>query len=168
MSFREIVIEKQRIEYEGLFDAHELHHIIDYYFREKGYDKRETRNMENTTPEGKYVEIEITPWKKTTDYHRNIIKMKIYMSKMRDVEVEKDNTKIKLQNGRVQFVIDAFLEYDYDDRWENKPIHQFIRTLFDKYFYKPYTDKYKGVLLEDTRLIVDMIKRYFNLFEIYA
>lgn len=167
MALREIVIDHMRLDYEGLFDARELHHMIDYYFREKGYDKRETKNYEKVTPEGRYIELELTPWKKTTDYIRNIIKVRLIMSSVKDVEIEKDNTKIKLQRGRVQFVIDGFFDYDYDNRWDYNPVHVFIRTIFDKYFFKTYWDKYKGVLIEDTNMLHNMIKNYFNLFKAY-
>lgn len=164
MAERELIVDHIRLTYEGLFDAKELFAIIDKYFREKGYDKRELRNIEQVKPEGKYVEIEILPWKKTTDYVRNEIWMRMVMSEVKEVEVEKDGVKVKLNQGKIQVVIDGYYTTDYENRWEQKPTFFLVRTLFDKYFLKSYTDKYKGVLVEDTHLLHSTIKAFLNLY----
>ena len=64
MSEREVVIDKMRMGYEGLFDVSELYKLIDGWLREKGYDKREKRMAEKVTEGGKFIEWEIEPWKK--------------------------------------------------------------------------------------------------------
>src|SRR3989338_5988794 len=108
MAERELIVDHVRLTYEGLFDAKELYNIIDTYFREKGYDKRELRNIEQVKPEGKYVEIEWLPWKKTTHYIRNEIWIRLVMSDVKEVEVEKEGVKVKLNQGKIQIVIDGY------------------------------------------------------------
>ncbi|MDP2750223.1 MAG: hypothetical protein Q8O89_05300, partial [Nanoarchaeota archaeon] len=90
---RELVVDRIRLTYEGLFDAKDLFAIMDKFFREKGYDKRELRNIEQVKPEGKYVELEVIPWKKTTDYFRNELWVRTILSELKEVEVEKDGVK---------------------------------------------------------------------------
>jgi len=43
MAEREVVIDKMRMSYEGLFKVTDLYKLIDGWLREKGYDKREKR-----------------------------------------------------------------------------------------------------------------------------
>lgn len=164
MAERELIVDHIRLEYEGLFDARELLSMIDRYFRDKGYDKRELRNIEQVKPEGKYVEIEYLPWKKTTDYVKNEIWIRLIMSDLKEVEVEKDGVKVKLNQGKIQFVFDGYLTTDYENRWEAKPTFFLVRTLFDKYFLKTYIDKYKGVLVDDVQLLHSTIKSFLNLY----
>jgi hypothetical protein len=139
--------------------------MIDEWFRWKGYDKRENKNIEIVKPEGKFIEIELEPWKKVTDYAKNVLKIRIQMFDVKEVEVEKDKTKLKLNQGRVQFVFDAFLETDYEARWEGKPIFYFIRTVFDKYFYKPFTAGFERGVKEDLVHLQSQIKSFLNLYK---
>ena len=53
MAETRIVIDKLRIQYEGLFSVAELYQLIDNWLREKGYDKMERKNVEKVTPKGK-------------------------------------------------------------------------------------------------------------------
>ncbi len=165
MAEREVMLDKLRLTYEGLFSVAELYTMIDEWFREKGYDKRENKNIEVVDPDGKSIEIVIEPWKKVTDYAKNVIKIRIVMTHIKDVEVEKDGTKIKLNQGKVQFVFDAFLETDYESRWEGKPIFYFIRTVFDKYFYKPFTAGFQMGVKADTMDLHQRIKSFLNLYK---
>ena len=89
MTERELIVDHMRIQYEGLFDATELYKLIDRFFRDKGYDKRDLKNVEKVRPQGKFIEIELLPWKKTTDYFKNEIKVRMIMEDLKDVEVEK-------------------------------------------------------------------------------
>ena len=165
MPEREVVVDKLRLTYEGIFSVSELYKLIDEWFRWKGYDKRENKNIEIVKPEGKFIEIELEPWKKVTDYAKNVIKIRIQMSDIRDVEVEKDNTKLKLNQGKVHFVFDGYLETDYEARWEGKPIFYFLRTIFDKYFYRPFTAGFERGVKEDLMHLHSQIKAFLNLYK---
>ena len=165
MPEREVVVDKLRLTYEGLFSMLDLYKMIDEWFRWKGYDKRENKNIEIVKPEGKYLELEIEPWKKVTDYAKNVIKIRMQVTGLKEVEVEKENTKLKLNQGRVHFVFDGYLETDYESRWEGKPIFYFIRTVFDKYFYKPFTSGFEKGVKEDVMHLHGQIKAFLNLYK---
>jgi hypothetical protein len=164
MPEREVIIDKLRMTYEGLFSVAELYTMIDEWFREKGYDKKESKNIEVVRPEGKQIELVLEPWKKVTDYAKNIIKIRILMTDIKDVEVEKDHTKVKLNQGKIQLVFDAFMETDYESRWEGKPIFYFIRTVFDKYFYKPFLAGFETGVKADTMDLHKRIAAFLNLY----
>lgn len=164
MAEREIIVDKQTIRYEGLFDFKELYKLIDTFFEDRNYDKREKKNIEVVKPEGKYVEIELQPWKKETDYFKNVIHMRILVHDMTEVEIERDKVKKKLNQGKLRIIISGMLETDYEHRWETKPLFFFIRTLFNKYIYRPFTMQYRGQCGKDVGDLVSQIKGFLNLY----
>jgi len=168
MAEREVVVDHARLSYEGLFSVPELYKLIDNWIRERGYDKLEKKNIEKVTPSGKYIEIEILPWKKITDYAKNVLRLRITMMDVKEVELEKDGKKIKLNQGKIIILSDAYLETDYEHRWEGKPIFFFLRTIFDKYFFKPYTQSYRENVLKDYNDLISQIKSFLNLYRYTA
>ena len=166
MSEREVVIDKMRLTYEGLFDVVELYKLIDRFLKEKGYDKRERHNSERVTAEGKFIELELEPWKKITDYAMNVIKLRIVMNDVKDVIVKKDNVKVKLNKGKVKMVFDAYIETDYENRWEGKPLFFFMRTILDKFIFKPYTEGIRKNVMDDANHLYNKIKAFLNLYKV--
>ncbi|MFH1054102.1 MAG: hypothetical protein V1740_06810 [Candidatus Woesearchaeota archaeon] len=164
MAEREIIVDRNRLTYEGLFSVIDLYTMIDEFFEDKGYDKREKKNVERVKAEGKYIELELEPWKKLTDYAKSVIKVRILMSDIKEVEVEKEGVKVKLNQGKVQFVFDAYLETDYEHRWEMKPMFFFIRTLLDKFAFKNYTVSFKNEVKSDLSQLIIMIRSFLNLY----
>ncbi len=164
MAERDTVIDKLRLTYEGLFDVKELYNLIDTFFEDRNYDKREIRNIEVVKEDGKYVEIELEPWKKYTDYYRNIIHIRIIMSNIKEVEIEKDKQKIKVNQGKVQFIFDGYIETDYENRWESKPLFFFIRTIFNKNIYRPFTMGYHASVRNDVNALYQQIKAFLNVY----
>jgi hypothetical protein len=164
MAERNLIVDRMRLSYEGLFSVPELYKVIDTWFREKGYDKREKKNIERVTADGKYIELVLEPWKKITDYAKNVIQIRMIMTDIKEVEIEKDGIKTKINQGKISMVMDAFFETDYENRWENKALFYFIRTLYDKYFFKPYSMGYQNNLLDDVNHLHATIKSFLNLY----
>jgi hypothetical protein len=164
MAERRLVVDHMKLSYEGLFSVHELYTLIDRWFREKGFDKREMRNQEHVKPDGKYIELELQPWKKITDYARHVIKVNITMLRIKDVVVEQEGKRHKLQSGRVNITFDGYLDTDYEDRWEQKPFYFFLRTLFDKFVYRTYSAEFEDLLVENVTQLQQAIKSFLNLY----
>jgi len=165
MAEKYLVLEQLKIEYNGIFSVQELYQIIDKYFREKGYDKRELRHHEHVTENGKYIEIELMPWKKISDYVKNEIRIYITIYNLKDVIIEQKGKKIPMQRGELNVVVDAFLNTDYENRWETTPFYYFLRVVFDKYIYKGYIDGFEEKLKEDTSGLISTLKSYLNLYK---
>ncbi len=165
MTERRLIVDHEKLNYEGLFSATELYQLIDNFFREKGFDKREVKNEEHIRPEGKYVLLELMPWKKITDYINHIIRVEMKMFNVTDVEVEKDGHTIHLNKGKILIIFDAFLETDYENRFEQKPLLFFLRTVFDKFVYRQYTEEATGQLKSTALELKDIIKGFLNLYK---
>ena len=164
MSEKKIVVDHLSINYKGLFDVKELYRLIDSFFKEKGYDKRETRNTEFVSPEGKYIELELEPFKKVSDYVKLIFRLTIIIKNLREVEVEKRKHKIRMNKGDVLIITDGFVMTDYENRWEGKPEYVFIRTIFDKFIYRRYTSDFEGMLVADVEELQAALKSFLNLY----
>jgi hypothetical protein len=163
MAERWLVVDKERLEYEGLFDARELYALMDHWMRDKGYWLIEKKHTEAVKPEGRYVEFEFEPYKKFTDYAKSIIKIRMTLHDIKDVVVEKDKTKRKLQEGKVLILFDGILETDYEHRWESKPIFYVLRTLFEKYVYTPFVSGFERGVREDAMHLKENVKAFLNL-----
>jgi len=76
--------------------------------------------------------------------------------------LDKDGVTIQLNKGKVNFVFDAYIETDYEHRWEGKPLFYFLRVIFDKYVFKPYTKGYEGNVMADLNELYASIKTFLN------
>lgn len=165
MAERRLVIDHMKLSYEGLFDLHELYSLINQWLKDKGFDLREQRNQEHVKPGGKYIEVELLPWKRITDYARHVIRVNIRIRDMKDAVVEQDNIRTNINKGKISVVIDGYLDTDYEDRWESKPFYFFIRTVFDKFIYRTYSTQYEELLVENVLQLLSTIKSFLNLYE---
>jgi hypothetical protein len=162
MAEKKLVIDQLKLTYEGIFDLNGLYRTIDSWFYEKGYDKYEKKNFEQILPTGKDIEIEFLPWKKTTDYFKNILRIRLRMVGVKEIELEKKGITLKLQQGRIMMIFDAYLESDYEHKWDSKAIFFFLRTLFDKYIFRGYFAKAEKWLVNDLYQLHGRIQQFLN------
>lgn len=164
MSEKKLVIDQMKLDYTGLFDLNGLYRMIDAWFYEKNYDRWELKNYEQVLPGGKDIEIELLPWRKITDYFKFIIRIRMKFTGVKDAEIDKEGVKIKINNGKLLMIFDAYLESDYEHKWEERPLFYFIRTLFDKYIFKSHFDKYEKDLVADLYDLHSRIQKFLNLY----
>ena len=158
-------MDKQRLTYEGLFVFRDFYRMLDEFLEDKGYERRERRNAEVTKPEGKYIEILLEPFKKLSDYAKSGIIIRIIVDNMVDKVIEKEGHKVNMQHGRIQFVFDAYVETDYENRWETKPWMLFMRILWDKYVYTGYFLGFANEVRADFSDVYNQITAYLNLYK---
>ncbi len=160
---RRIVVDTLRLNYQGLLNVNEFYRIMDKWFREKGFDKYEKRNFEQVFQSGRQIEIEIEPWKKISDYAKEVMKIIFLFTNVKDVVIEKDGHKINMQQGKVAVTFMGYLETDWEHKWEGTPWTFFLRAVFDQYIYKINTDKFYSLVAEDTMHLYNTLKAYLNL-----
>lgn len=163
MSEKLIVVDKERLSYEGVFEMQGLIDVMKTWASNKGYFFLEKRHGEALKPEGKWVDLDLEPFKKFTDYAKSIIKVRVQLQDVRDVVVERDGKKMKVQEGKIQIGFDGILETDYEHRWETKPLFYVIRTIFEKYVFTPFISGFERGVREDLMLLKNNIKSYLNL-----
>ena len=158
-----LVIDNLRLQYQGMLDFNEMYKIMDYWFREKGYDKYEIRNYEIHTPEGKQVEIELHPWKKMTTSEEIQFKIKIFARHLKDFVVPLNGKKVKKQEGEVIIDFTAYIRLDYEDKWRRKSYFVFLRAIFDQFLYKQMIDRYTAYIEDEINHLYRTVKNYLNM-----
>ena len=163
MAEKQLVIDGLELDYNGLFRVESLLKTIDELVAERGYEKYEKRREEVVKPTGKDWSMELRPLKKKSEWEILMVKMRISVTGMTDVEVLKDGKKEKLQKGNIHIIFDAWKITDWQARWEQKPWLYLLRTLFEKAFIKVHTDKYAAEAIDDTHHIFNNVKAHLNL-----
>lgn len=168
MSDLRIIVDHMQFDYKGLFDLNNLFKTVDAWLFERAYEKRTNKNFEENTPTGKFIEWEIASWFKATDYIRNIIKIRMLFYDLKKVEATRNKEKAKVTQGRVIMYFDGYIEFDYLHYWDRHPVLQFLRTMYDKFIFKAYTERFEQRLTYDVHQIYDMIEQHFNVYRHYS
>ena len=168
MGHLKIIVDHEKIDYSGPLDIGNLLRMIENFLWERGFDKKQDKDFEHSTPTGKFIEWQIMPWKKISDYTRYHIKVRVLGYDMVKADAVNNGKKTKVDKGRIIIVIDGFVENDYDHRWDEKPILQFVRTVYDYFIHKAYTERFEHMLVHDVNHLVDHIEKFLNLYRNYS
>jgi hypothetical protein len=155
------------IHYKGLVDLKGFNKVMDTFFREKGYDRQEIHNEEQVLEDKKELLMKLMPYKKITDYAKIEFFIIVTITDMKEVTIEKEKIKMKLLKGSINVDIDTYLVTDYEGSWETKPFYFFVRTLFDKFVYKTYTEKFEAQAMKEAKELKHEMKSYLNMHRFY-
>jgi hypothetical protein len=167
MSDLRIIVDHLQLDYSGVMDVKELFKMINRWLMERHFQKKEDKNHELNQPDGKYIEYEISHWKKISDYTRYVYKIRALFNAVKKVEVTKEGKKEKMDQGRVLMFFDGFIEHDYEHRWDNRPFFVFFRTLYDKFIYRAYTERFEHRLTHDVHNLYDEVEKFLNTYRHY-
>lgn len=168
MGHIKIVVDHEKIDYSGPLELSNLFRMIENFIWERGFDKRQDKDFENNTTNGRFIEWQISPWKWITDYTRYIIKVRVLGYDLVKTDALNNGKKTRVDSGRIIIVIDGFVEYDLQSRWEDKPILHFLRAIYDNFIFKVYTERFEQVLVHDINHLHDNIEKFFNLYRHYT
>ncbi len=167
MSELRLVVDHLRLNYSGPFDSNSLFKHITAFFNERGFDLRIDKEFEQNTATGKQIEWHITPWKRITDYIRYWPSVRVLVSDYNKVDAIVDKKKVKVGSGKAVVYIDGYLELDEHNRWEAIPFFQFLRSLYNTFFYKVYTERFEQQLSFDMHHLYNTVERFFNMYKHY-
>ncbi len=168
MSEVRLVVDHLRLNYNGPFNANDLFKHISAFLKERGFDLKVEKEFEQNTKTGKQIEWQIKPWKKiATDYVHYWPKVRILIYDYNKIDAVINKKKVKVGNGRVVIYIDGYLELDYAQRWEKVPFFQFLRTIYNNFVYKVYTERFEQRLSYDMHHLYYTIEQFFNVYKHY-
>ncbi|MBI4440692.1 hypothetical protein HY639_00850 [Candidatus Woesearchaeota archaeon] len=163
MAEKKQIVDNETIIYDGLFDGTDLYRVMDKFFQDKGYDKAELVHDEHVSETGKDVTVAVEGANKANDYTKKVISVKILIKGMKDVTLEKNKHKTRLQQGKVTVIFNAFIVSDVEGKWEAKPMFVFMRALVDRYLYRYYINKIEQEVKDDTLHMKALVKSFLNL-----
>jgi len=162
-----IIVDHLKLDYSGVFDLKELFKLLNRWSKERHFQKKEDKNHEQNLPDGKFIEYEISHWKKISDYTKYTYKIRALFQNINKVEITKDKKKVKIDQGRVLMYFDGFIEHDHEHRWDGRPLFIFFRTLMDKFIYRAYTERFEQRMVHEIHGIYDEIEKFFNTYRYY-
>ena len=145
-------------------------HLKDYYeyayewLKDEEYLIVEEKYKETVKGDEKELEIKWKADKKITDYFRIVLELKWKVLGMRDVEVEINGKKRKMQDcAELTIDIKGILEKDYTNKWGAKGYHKFLRELYQKYEIPKRTEEMELKVIEIVQLFKEEMKSYLDL-----
>ena len=164
MSDVHTVVDHLRIEYDGPLNVEEFFSAVERHLKERAFQKGEPKTFEAHNKDGISIDWFINPWKKITSEQRFIIKVEAQFRRLRKIIVpQKTGRPMQLFTGNVLIWIDGLLEHDYEHRWEERPMLQFVRWIFDRFFYLAYTERFEQRLTSDVHKLYRFIENYLNM-----
>ena len=163
-----MVVNHLKIDYNGPLDVHKLLALIENFLWERGYDKQQEKDFEQNTDKGRFIEWQYKPWKKITDYIRYMVKIRVLGYDLARIDTHVDGKKAKVDSGRIIVIIDGYMEYDYDNKWDLNPLMELIRGVYDHFIYHTYTERWEGRLTNDINSLHDAIEKFLNMHRNYA
>jgi hypothetical protein len=121
------------IKFSGVFDYDKFYRGIHRWFKERLYDFHETTYKHKATARGPEVEISFKGERKQSEWIMYRVNVELHIWDLADVEVAKDGKKQKLNKCRMTVVINMEVVFDYEKRFEEKPLYiQLYNFLIDK------------------------------------
>ena len=160
---RRLVVDHLKLNYEGLVNIHDLQQLIEDWLKQKGFDRREVLNQEIIQPEGKHIHVILAPWKRVSDYANHSIKIDMKMLGVKNVRVKVDGKLRKVQKGTVRITFDAYLDTEYEGKWQAKPLAYFIKIVMDKFIYRQYSEESEELLVENVTQLHHMLRAFLNM-----
>jgi len=152
-----------KVTFEGIFNFGEIYKFVYTLLQDYEYKLEERLYSEKSKPNGKEIEVFWMAKRKISDYFRFRINVNWLTLGMNDVEVQKDGVKVKMSKGRLEIRFTAFLEKDYEHRWENNTVVKFMRGLYDRYIIKSRIETYEDKIKEETDEFIAQAKAFLAL-----
>ncbi len=152
-----------KIRHVGIFDFKEFYRFCYMFLIDKDYLVIEKAYTEKIGDKGKEIEIEWEATRKISDYFRFLLKINWRLIGLKDVEVQQNGNKVKMNKGDVEIRAQAILEKDYEHRWESNPFFKFLRTLYDRYLIRGRIEAYEAKIYGEVDEFLAQAKAFLAL-----
>ena len=159
---KKFVVDGMKLSYNGPFDIIEFYKKVDEWISSKGKEKEIKKKTEHVEPKGKNIEWFIEIWEDVAEYARPIVRMRALFKDVREIEVAKGSSRIRVNQASVLIIFDGILETDIEGKWHQKPLFYFTRALFDKYIWKFHTNRFEAALIKETYDMHKTLQDFFN------
>jgi hypothetical protein len=150
----------EKIKRVGVFHFKETYQFMYKWLIEEDYWIEEEKYVEEVTGDTKKIEIIWSAHKKISDYFRNDIKLTWTILNMKNVEVEKDGKRVKMNEASFEVKFVGSLVKDYKSTWEKNPMTKFFRGVYDKFIIEGRIEKYEDKLFGDVKDLIQDTKGF--------
>ena len=155
-----IVVPETRVRHIGLLDTSEFYRWVQRWLQFYGYwkDSNEKMYIETMLPGGgKKIEFRWECKRKKSSYFTYVIWIASVFIGLRDVEIQRDDKKIKLQRADFDIRLGARIE-------KLTKGAGFLRSIYDRFIVRRRIEEYKIDLYDKFQQLVNDMKEFMNVY----
>jgi len=130
---------------------------------EVGLEISEDKYTEKVKGDKKEIEIEWSGEKKYTDYFKFDSKVKFKVTDLIQVEIVRDGSKIKTQQGTIELSVKGILVRDYQGKFDQTPTKKFWRGIYEKFVIPSNVKAYKDKIAQSCDDFLSQTKAFLDL-----
>src|SRR3989344_4375091 len=153
----------EKIKRVGIFNYKDTYQFVYNWLNEEGYGVEEKKYVEEIQGDAKKIEIIWTAGKKVSDYFKNELKLSWSILGMKNVEVEKDGKRIKMNDGSFEIKISGTLVKDYQSTWKKNPTSKFLRGVYDKFIIEGRIEQYQDKVAGNVHDLINDLKSFLTI-----
>jgi len=163
MSEKDKVFSSKVQDKKAIFDLGSVYDFCFTWLNDENYIVMEDKYSEKIKPNGKELEIIWTAKKKVSDYFRFILKIRWFIIGLKDVEVEKNGNKVKMNKGDFEITVKGVLERDYEHSWEQNQFYKSLRKMYNRFIVRGRIDQYEEKLYGEADDFLAEVKAFLAL-----
>ncbi len=153
-----------KIKFTGVFNFADFYRFCyDWLSDEANLIVAEDKYAEKLSGDSKNIDIEWTCFRKITDYFKFEVKILFRIIGMTNVEIQRDNAKIKMNKGSVEVTTKGTLVRDYQGKFEMTGTQKFMRSIYEKWVIPSRLEQYEDKLIGDCDEFLNQAKAYLDL-----
>lgn len=158
------IIFSSKIKSSGIFLFSDFYKFCyDWLKEEVGLDVAEEKYSEKLSGNSKNIDIEWSGTRKLTDYFKFEMKVAFKITALTNVEVMKNNVKVKMNDGSVEIKVKGVLIRDYDGKFETTAFKKFLRSIYEKWVIKSRITQMENKIVGDSDEFLSQTKAYLDL-----
>jgi len=153
-----------KIKYSGIFLFQDFYRFCyDWLIDETDLLISEDKYVEKLEGDSKSIDIQWTGVRKVTDYFKFEVKVTFRILGLTNVEISRDNTKIKTNKGSVEVKAKGTLIRDYKGKFEVNAFQKFLRAIYEKWVIPSRIEEFEEKLIGDCDEFLSQAKAYLDL-----
>jgi len=155
-----------KLKWSGVIDLGDFYTKLKLWFDREGYGDefksfKEVKYVQRMKPNGKEIDIKWIAERDKSDYFSNSISITFMIMGIKDVEVQKNGKKVKMNSLNLEIKLFADLVKNRKGRWKKNSI---MKKIYENFVIKERIDSYKLELYQQIYILQDEIKDYLNLY----
>jgi hypothetical protein len=160
----EDILFSSKIKYSGIFLFSDFYKFCyDWLTEEIGLGISEDKYSEKLAGNAKNMDIEWTGEREVTDYFKFQVKVAFKIIGLTNVEISKNNSKIKTNKGDVEVKIKGVLIRDYKGKFETNAFQKFLRSVYEKWIITSRINQMEDKIIANCDEFLSQAKAYLDL-----
>lgn len=153
-----------KVKYKGIFSFADYYQFCyDWMDEEMGLSVKEKKYAEKISGDEKEVEVEWSGDVKFTDYFKWQCEVKMKITNMKNVEVNRGGVKERTNQGTIEMSIKGTLIRDYDGKFEDSATKKFWRGIYEKWVIPSRVSEFSGKVVGLCDTFLGQAKAYLDL-----